>query len=116
MRRAVFVDEELVLAEANGVDAGEPLDPAGRGLGLLGRGQDEADGGDEQDGGEDVADPLEALEEAEAGGDEGSAHDDGAAGLPRRGPWAGGSGSMLKTRKRIRKTKRLSIESDSSMA
>jgi len=43
-----FNDEELVLAKADGVDAGEPGDPAG-GVGLLVfvGGKDEADGGDE---------------------------------------------------------------------
>ena len=63
-RAAIFADEELVLTKANGVDAGEPGDPAGCGLDLLGRGQEEADGCDEEDGAEGVADPLEAGEEA----------------------------------------------------
>ena len=64
------------------MDASEPHDPSGRRLGLLGRGQDKADGGDEQNGSEEVADPLEASEQAEAGGDEGPAHEDGAGDPP----------------------------------
>jgi hypothetical protein len=80
---AVFADEELVLAKADRMDAGDPLDPAGCGLDRLGRGQDEANGGDEQDGGEEVTDPLEAGEEAKAGGDEGAAHHDGAGYSPK---------------------------------
>ena len=79
----VFKDEELVLAKADGVDAGEPGDPA-RGVGafFFVGGKDEADGGDEQDGGEEIADPLEPLEQAETGGDEGSAHKDCAGDSP----------------------------------
>jgi hypothetical protein len=48
----------------------------------LGGGQDEADSGDEQDGGEGIANPMEAGEKAEAGGDEGSAQDDSASDAP----------------------------------
>ena len=83
---AVFEDEELVLAKADGMEAGEPGDPA-RGVGFvffLG-GENEADGGDEQDGGEGVADPVEAGEETKAGGDEGSAHEDGSGDSPEEG-------------------------------
>ena len=68
------------------MEAGEPGDPAGRfGLFLFGAWEDEADRGDEQDGGEDVADPLEVGEEADACGDEGSAHEDGAEDAPEEG-------------------------------
>ena len=80
---AVFDDEELVLTEADGVDAGEPGDPAGcMGFVFFFGGKDQADGGDEQDGGEGVADPVEASEEAEARGDEGSAHENGSGDSP----------------------------------
>ena len=76
---AVFDDEELVLTKADGVEAGEPGDPAwGVGLVFLGAGQDQTNGSDKQNSGEDVADPLEVSEEAYACGDEGSAHEDGA--------------------------------------
>jgi hypothetical protein len=82
----VFDDEELVLAEADGMEAGEPGNPTG-GVDFvffLG-GKNEADGGDEQDGGEGVTDPVEASEETDAGGDKGSAHDDGAGDAPEEG-------------------------------
>lgn len=83
---AALEDEELVLTKAYGVEAGEPGDPAGRfGFWLFGARENETDGGDEQDSGEDVADPLEAGQEAEAGGDEGSAHEDGAEDAPEEG-------------------------------
>lgn len=79
----VFDDEELVLAEADGVDAGEPCDPAGWvGFVLFFGGQDQTDGGDEQDSGEGVADPVEAREEAEARGDESPTHENGAGHSP----------------------------------
>ena len=80
---AALADEELVLAEADGMDAGEPFDPARGACRLLFLlGDEEADGGGEQDEGEHIADPGEAGEQAEAGGDEGSAHDDGASDSP----------------------------------
>ena len=79
---AIFADEKMILAEADGVDAGDPFDPAGRRLGLLGGGQDKADGGDEQNGGEDVADPLEVGQQLQAGGDEAPAHENGARNSP----------------------------------
>lgn len=72
---AVLDDEEMVLAEADGVDFREPANP-GRGLFTMGRGHDETDGGYEQDGCEDIADPGKAVEQADAGGDECAAHDD----------------------------------------
>jgi len=83
---SVFAGEELVLAQADGVDAVEPFDPARSRLGLLGGGKNEPDGGDQQDASEDVADPLEVREEIEAGGDKGSAHDDGAGDSPEQHP------------------------------
>jgi len=83
---AAFEDEELVLTEADGVEAGEPRDPS-RSVGFFffcAR-KDQTNGGDEQDCGEDVADPLESREEAEAGCDEGSTHEDGAEDAPKEG-------------------------------
>ena len=82
----VFDDEELVLAEAYGMETGEPGDPAGGvGFVFLGGWENETDGGHEQDGGEGVADPVEASEESEAASDEGSAHEDGASDSPEEG-------------------------------
>lgn len=74
---AVFEDKEVILAEADGMDAGEPVEPSGwMGLFLGVFGQEQTDGAEEEDCGEDVADPVEAFEQAEAGGNEGSAHED----------------------------------------
>ena len=79
----VFNDEELVLTKADGADAGEPGNPAGGvGFFFFVGGKDEADGGKEQDRSEDVGDPLEPCKQTEAGGDEGSAHDDSAGDSP----------------------------------
>ena len=82
MRRPSSRTKNLSWRRLTGWTRESHLIQRGRGFGLLGGGQHEADGGDEQDGGEDVADPLEVGEEAEAGGDEGSAHDDGAGDSP----------------------------------
>ena len=79
---AVFADEELVLTETDGVDAGDPGDPTGCLFVALGRGQNQADGGDEQDGSEGVTDPGEAREKTEAADDEGSAQEDGSSDSP----------------------------------
>jgi len=82
---AVFVDEETVLTKADGMNAGEPVDPSGGvGFVLLFFREDEADGGEEENGGEDVADPVKTGEETDPGGDEGSAHEDGAGDSPEK--------------------------------
>jgi len=75
---AAAEDDKSVLTGADGMQAGEPGDPAGRCVGLVGLGgDDEADGGDEKDGGEDVGDGGEAGEQGKAAGDEESAHEEG---------------------------------------
>ena len=56
--------------------------------------QNEADAGGEQDEREDVTDPCEALEQAEAGGDEGSAEDDGAENSPEEDAGLKGFGNL----------------------
>jgi len=58
------------------------------------RGDDEADGGGEEDECEEVADPVEAFEEVEAGGDEGSAHEDGAEDSPEEDARLEGFGDL----------------------
>jgi len=79
----VLADEEAILTQADGVDAGEPFEPAGCLVCFCGVfGEEEANGGYKEDGGEGVTDPVEAIEEADADGDERSAHDDGASDSP----------------------------------
>lgn len=85
--RAVLCGEEDVVAEGDGVEAGDPAGPERGVVGSFVGGsgflrQDEADGGDEEDDGEEIAHPLEALKETEAGGDEGAAHEDGSGDSP----------------------------------
>ena len=79
---AGLVDPEVVLPEADGAEPLEPGDPDRRGGRVLLLREQQADGGEEQNGGEDVADPMEACEQAETGGDERAAHEDGAEHAP----------------------------------
>jgi hypothetical protein len=78
-----FANEKAVLAQTDGVNLGEPFEPARRvGFFCGAFGEEQADSGYEKDGCEDVADPMEAGQQAEAGGDEGSAHEDGPGNSP----------------------------------
>jgi hypothetical protein len=85
-RAVLFADEKSVLAQADGVDASEPGKPAGGVVFFRTGRDDQADGSDEKDRGEEIADPVEAVEEAETGGDEGSAQEDGAGDSPEEDP------------------------------
>ncbi len=73
---AILADDEAVLARADGVQAGEPCEPAGRsgGLGLI-FGDKKADSSYEEDCGEGVGDPGEVGEEGETSGDEEAAQE-----------------------------------------
>jgi hypothetical protein len=80
---AVFDHQELILAEADGVESLEPGDPTRGGLGLiLLLRHDQTQRGDQQDGGEEVGDTFEAGEQFEATGDEEAAHQDGSGNAP----------------------------------
>ena len=79
-----FAHEKVMLIFADGRQLAEPDEPLrlvhGGGFFRL----QHLDGGVEQDCAEDVADPGEALQQAYASGDEGTAHEDGAGDSPEK--------------------------------
>ena len=82
---------------------------------VLGRREEQANGGDQQDEREDIGDPGEVGEQGKAAGDKEATQQDGAGDSPEEDSWLA-CGVDLEEAEEEKEEKRLSMESDSLMA